>query len=122
MVPGADRDLTVSADKGPVAADRDLGGCGARPAGRGSTELAGRRRRTEWQRVSQVPSFADLLLAFPDEPADIPKRKPARLGNPDLYCSTQIISELRKIGDGPRPRYDFATRNIRDFKDTGVDP
>lgn len=28
----------------------------------------------EWQRISKVPSFADLLLAFPGEPADIPKR------------------------------------------------
>ena len=34
----------------------------------------------EWQRISKVPSFADLLLAFPGEPADVPKRsrKPAR--------------------------------------------
>ena len=34
----------------------------------------------EWERVSQVPSFADLLLAFPGEPEDIPERadKPAR--------------------------------------------
>jgi prevent-host-death family protein len=34
----------------------------------------------EWERVSKVPSFADLLLAFPGEPADIPERtrKPAR--------------------------------------------
>jgi hypothetical protein len=34
----------------------------------------------EWQRISKVPSFADLLLAFPGEPGDIPKRsrKPAR--------------------------------------------
>jgi len=34
----------------------------------------------EWERVSKVPSFADLLLAFPGEPADIPerRRKPAR--------------------------------------------
>jgi antitoxin Phd len=34
----------------------------------------------EWERVSKVPSFADLLLAFPGEPGDIPKlsRKPAR--------------------------------------------
>lgn len=29
----------------------------------------------EWQRVSQVPSFADLLLAFPGEPEDIPERR-----------------------------------------------
>lgn len=34
----------------------------------------------EWQRISKVPSFADLLLAFPGEPGDIPERsrKPAR--------------------------------------------
>jgi prevent-host-death family protein len=34
----------------------------------------------EWQRVCKVPSFADLLLAFPAEPADIPRRarRPAR--------------------------------------------
>jgi prevent-host-death family protein len=34
----------------------------------------------EWERVSKVPSFADLLLAFPGEPSDIPTRshKPAR--------------------------------------------
>jgi prevent-host-death family protein len=34
----------------------------------------------EWERVSRVPSFADLLLAFPAEPGDIPERsrKPAR--------------------------------------------
>jgi prevent-host-death family protein len=34
----------------------------------------------EWERVSKAPSFADLLLAFPGEAADILKRrrKPAR--------------------------------------------
>jgi antitoxin Phd len=34
----------------------------------------------EWERVSRVPSFADLLLAFPGEPGDFPERsrKPAR--------------------------------------------
>ena len=34
----------------------------------------------EWERVSKVPSFADLLLAFPGEPGDIPGRshRPAR--------------------------------------------
>jgi len=34
----------------------------------------------EWQRVSRVPDFADLLLAFPGEAIDIPERsrKPAR--------------------------------------------
>lgn len=34
----------------------------------------------EWERVSKVPSFAELLLAFPGEPGDIParSRKPAR--------------------------------------------
>lgn len=34
----------------------------------------------EWERVSRVPSFADLLLAFPGEPDDVPdrSRKPAR--------------------------------------------
>ncbi len=34
----------------------------------------------EWERISKVPDFADLLLAFPGEPADIPERsrKPAR--------------------------------------------
>lgn len=41
----------------------------------------------EWQRVAKAPSFADLLLAFPGEPADIPERncKPARaLGDAGL--------------------------------------
>ena len=41
----------------------------------------------EWQRLSKVPSFADLLLNFPGEPGDIPNRsrKPARaLRNTDL--------------------------------------
>ncbi|MFT6672134.1 MAG: prevent-host-death family protein [Afipia broomeae] len=35
----------------------------------------------EWERISKVPSFADLLLAFPGEPDDIPERsrKPARV-------------------------------------------
>ena len=35
----------------------------------------------EWQRISKVPDFADLLLAFPSEPEDIPERsrKPARV-------------------------------------------
>jgi prevent-host-death family protein len=34
----------------------------------------------EWERISKVPSFADLLLAFPGEPDDIPERshRPAR--------------------------------------------
>lgn len=34
----------------------------------------------EWERLSKVPSFADLLLAFPGEPTDIPERsrKPIR--------------------------------------------
>ncbi|MBB1249930.1 type II toxin-antitoxin system Phd/YefM family antitoxin [Rhizobium sp. G21] len=34
----------------------------------------------QWQRVSKVPDFADLLLAFPGDTADIPERslKPAR--------------------------------------------
>jgi antitoxin Phd len=34
----------------------------------------------EWERVSKVPSFADLLLAFPGDAGDIPEqsRKPAR--------------------------------------------
>jgi antitoxin Phd len=34
----------------------------------------------EWERISKAPSFADLLLAFPGEPDDIPERsrKPAR--------------------------------------------
>lgn len=34
----------------------------------------------EWQRISRVPSFADLLLAFPGQPEDIParSRNPAR--------------------------------------------
>ncbi|BBK43333.1 antitoxin [Allostella vacuolata] len=41
----------------------------------------------EWQRIATAPSFADLLLAFPGEPGDIPERvrKPARaLGETDL--------------------------------------
>lgn len=29
----------------------------------------------EWERISKVPSFADLLLAFPGEAGDIPKRR-----------------------------------------------
>ena len=34
----------------------------------------------EWERISKVPSFGDLLLAFPGEPEDIRgrSRKPAR--------------------------------------------
>lgn len=28
----------------------------------------------EWERVSKAPSFAELLLAFPGEPGDIPER------------------------------------------------
>ncbi|HEX2885286.1 type II toxin-antitoxin system Phd/YefM family antitoxin [Vineibacter terrae] len=34
----------------------------------------------EWERISKVPTFADLLLAFPGEPQDIPgrRRKSAR--------------------------------------------
>jgi antitoxin Phd len=28
----------------------------------------------EWERVSKVPGFAELLLAFPGEPGDIPER------------------------------------------------
>ena len=34
----------------------------------------------EWERISKVPSFAELLLAFPGEPDHIPgrSRKPAR--------------------------------------------
>lgn len=35
----------------------------------------------EWERVSKVPTFTDLLLAFPGDPEDIPPRrgKPARV-------------------------------------------
>lgn len=34
----------------------------------------------EWARVSSIPSFADILLAFPGEAGDVPERspKPAR--------------------------------------------
>jgi len=34
----------------------------------------------DWERLAKAPSFADLLLAFPGGPADIPARprKPAR--------------------------------------------
>lgn len=34
----------------------------------------------DWQRISRVPDFADLLLAFPGGPEDIPARsgRPAR--------------------------------------------
>lgn len=34
----------------------------------------------EWQRLSAVPGFADLLLAFPGTAEDVPprRRKPAR--------------------------------------------
>lgn len=34
----------------------------------------------QWKKLSSVPSFADLLLAFPGEPEDIPprNRKPMR--------------------------------------------
>ncbi|MFJ6324322.1 MULTISPECIES: type II toxin-antitoxin system Phd/YefM family antitoxin [unclassified Rhizobium] len=28
----------------------------------------------EWERISRVPDFADLLLAFPGEKTDIPER------------------------------------------------
>lgn len=36
---------------------------------------------TEWARVSRAPSFADLVLAFPAQPEDMPRRsrKPARV-------------------------------------------
>jgi hypothetical protein len=27
----------------------------------------------EWELISKVPSFVDLLLAFPSEPGDIPE-------------------------------------------------
>jgi prevent-host-death family protein len=35
----------------------------------------------EWERLSKAPNFADLLLVFPGEPADIRdrSRKPARI-------------------------------------------
>jgi len=35
----------------------------------------------EWERISKVPDFADLLLAFPGEAGDIPERtrKPSRV-------------------------------------------
>lgn len=35
----------------------------------------------QWKKLSSVPSFADLLLAFPGEPEDIPprNRKPMRV-------------------------------------------
>lgn len=35
----------------------------------------------EWERISNVPSLADLLLTFPGEPGDIPERsrKPAHV-------------------------------------------
>lgn len=35
----------------------------------------------EWERISAVPGFADLLLAFPGAPDDIPERprRPARV-------------------------------------------
>ncbi|WP_024881480.1 type II toxin-antitoxin system Phd/YefM family antitoxin [Methylosinus sp. LW3] len=34
----------------------------------------------EWERLAKAPSFADLLLAFPGKPGDVPvrRRKPAR--------------------------------------------
>ena len=34
----------------------------------------------EWERVAKAPSFVDLLLGFPGDQTDIPKRrrKPAR--------------------------------------------
>jgi prevent-host-death family protein len=41
----------------------------------------------EWEKVSKALGFADLLLAFPGEPSDIPERlrKPARvLGDKDI--------------------------------------
>ena len=38
----------------------------------------------EWQRISQVPSFADLLLAFPGERDDIPERNRVPGRNVDL--------------------------------------
>lgn len=41
----------------------------------------------EWKRVSKALGFADLLLAFPGEPSDVPERlrKPARvLGDRDI--------------------------------------
>jgi antitoxin Phd len=43
----------------------------------------------EWERLSKAPSFADLLLAFPGEPGDIPERphKPVR-----ALCNTVVSS------------------------------
>ena len=34
----------------------------------------------EWERIAKIPSFADLLLAFPGDPDDLAERsrKPAR--------------------------------------------
>lgn len=34
----------------------------------------------EWEKLSKAPSFAEVLLGFPGEPGDIPRRsrKPAR--------------------------------------------
>ncbi len=35
----------------------------------------------EWERISKVPSFADLLLAFPGKPDDIPSGRTSRRGS-----------------------------------------
>lgn len=41
----------------------------------------------EWQRVSKVPTFADLLLAFPGDPEDVSARrgKPVRALREDSF-------------------------------------
>ncbi len=41
----------------------------------------------DYQRLARVPSFADLLLAFPGEAEDIParSRKPARVLRDDQF-------------------------------------
>ena len=38
----------------------------------------------EWERLSRVPSFADLLINTPFEPGDIPEREPGTLRDVDL--------------------------------------
>ncbi len=65
----------------------------------------------EFQRISRVPDFADLLLAFPGEPDDIPERarKPrARCGiRASESCTCSIPTSSRppcRRGETPMPR------------------
>jgi antitoxin Phd len=52
----------------------------------------------EWTRVSKAPSFADLLLAFPGEPSDIPERR-RKTANERHFepLDAPVINPLKKL-------------------------